>query len=276
MIIILKYSASSNKGNVMNKQLVTASLLGASLLISSFSIIADTLTLKDGQVINGKFISKDDNKVVFEIAGQQLNFDSNKVKGISFGETASKTSVVAEKPAAENVAVKPTAAVAPASNKKITVPVGTRLVVRIGTTLSTNNHATGHKFTAKLEADMVIEGVVVATRGSTLYGVVTESTKSRRLVGKASMALTFTDIMINNQMVGIKTSDVKAITEAEAKNTLGRTARAAAIGGLIDGSDGAKTGAKVGVGLSLLGGGKSINIPSDSLLEFQLAAPFTP
>jgi len=260
----------------MNKQLVTTCLFGLGLLIGSFSSIADTLTLKDGQVINGKFISKDANEVIFEIAGQQLKFDSNKVDGISFSDGASdsssESSAVAEKPAVKP----PVASVAAASNAKITVPVGTRIVARTGTTLSTNNHATGHKFTARLEADMVIDNVVVATRGSTLYGVVTESKKSGRLVGKASMALTFTDIMINNQMVGIKTSGVKAITEAEAKNTVGRTARAAAIGGLIDGSDGAKTGAKVGLGLSLLGGGKSINIPVGTLLEFQLAAPFTP
>ncbi|MCJ8318550.1 MAG: hypothetical protein MJK12_02885 [Colwellia sp.] len=260
----------------MNKQLIIASVLGASLLFSSFASIADTLTLKDGQVINGKFISKDANGVVFEIAGQQLKFDSDKVAGLSFGEIASNE--VAEKATVEKEIIEKqvTGAAEPVSNKKVTVPVGTRIVARTGTTLSTNNHATGHKFTARLEADMVVENVVVAARGSTLYGVVTESKKSGRLVGKASMVLTFTDIMINNQMVSIKTSGVKAITEAEAKNTVGRTARAAAIGGLIDGSDGAKTGAKVGLGLSLLGGGKSINIPVGTLLEFQLAAPFTP
>ncbi len=244
-------------------------ILAGCILVTSLSANADVLTLNDGQSITGKFISRDAKEVVFEIAGQQLKFDSNKVTGIRFAEPEPTTSIKKEAPAVKEPVKAEVAA------KSVTAPAGTRLVVRTGTSLNTNKHATGHRFTARLEADMVIDNVVVATRGSTLYGVVTEAKKSGRLVGKASMVLTFTDIMINNQMVTIKTSGVKAITEAEAINTLGRTARAAAIGGLINGSKGAKDGAAVGLGLSLLGGGKSIHIPAGSLLEFQLAAPFT-
>ena len=43
------------------------------------------------------------------------------------------------------------------------------------------------------------------------------------------------------------------------KVSAGRTARAAAIGGLIDGSSGARTGAKVGLGASIITGGANIN-----------------
>ena len=47
----------------------------------------------------------------------------------------------------------------------------------------------------------------------------------------------------------------------------------AAVGGLANGSKGAKNAAKVGLGASLLTSGNSINIPAGTLLEFQLAAP---
>jgi len=254
--------------------LICPLLLAASLLTTALTVNADILTLKDGQTITGKFVSRDAKNVIFEIAGQPIKFDNTKVTSISFSELVSAPNSVKSDP---SVAKEETTKVeSEVVAEKLTVPVGTRMVVKTSTALSTNKHATGHKFTARLEADMVINGVVVAPRNSTLYGVITEAKKSGRLVGKATLELTFTDIMINNQMVAIKTSGVKAITEAEAKNTVGRTARAAAIGGLIDGSDGAKTGAKVGLGVALLSRGKSINIPVGTLLEFQIAAPFTP
>ena len=249
-------------------------LLAASLLTTALMVNADVLTLKDGQTITGTFISRDANEVIFEIAGQKLKFDSAKVTGISFGEIVNVPSNVNKD---QSIAKeKPIKAESEVVTKKITVPVGARMVVRTSTTLNTDKHATGHKFTARLEADMVVGDVVVVPKGSTVYGVVSLAKKSGRLVGKATMELTFTDIMLNNTMVAIKTSGVKVITEAEAKNTVGRTARAAAIGGLIDGSDGAKTGAKVGLGVALLSRGNSINIPVGTLLEFQIAAPFTP
>jgi hypothetical protein len=248
------------------------------LLISFFSVslvfsgyaFADELKLKDGQVIVGKFISRDANEVVFEIAGQQLKFPSNNVQGISFGDApvVPTTEPVKKEQATLAPAVKP-------ENKTVMVPAGTRIVVRTGMTLNTKQHSKGHKFTARLEADLVLNSVVVAPRGSTLYGVVTAAKKSGRLVGKATMELGFTDIMINNQMISISTSAVRAITEATGKKTVGTTARAAAIGGLINGSDGAKDGAKIGLGVSLLTRGNDINIPVGTMLEFQLTAPFT-
>jgi hypothetical protein len=106
-----------------------------------------------------------------------------------------------------------------------------------------------------------------------VYGIISQEKKSGRLVGKPSLALTFTDILLNNQMKPIQTSSVKAVTESTTKTTVGRTARFAAIGGLANGSSGAKDGAKIGLGLSLLTSGNSINIPTGTLLEFQLAAP---
>ena len=61
--------------------------------------------------------------------------------------------------------------------------------------------------------------------------------------------------------------------QGEGRNTVGRTARAAAIGGLIDGSDGARTGAKVGLGASILTRGESLQVPAGTLLETQLRTP---
>jgi len=44
---------------------------------------------------------------------------------------------------------------------------------------------------------------------------------------------------------------------------------------LVDGSSGAKTGAKVGLGASILTGGQSINVPAGTLLETALRTPLS-
>ncbi|MEH6593185.1 MAG: hypothetical protein V7746_23140 [Halioglobus sp.] len=155
------------------------------------------------------------------------------------------------------------------------VPAGTSFLVRTGQTLSTDNVSAGHRFTARLEADLVANGVVVAPRGSTVYGVVTKAQKSGRLAGKATLAFTLTDIMINNQMRPIVTSEVGGESANTGGKSAGTTARAAAIGGLADGSSGAKTGAKVGLGVSLLTRGNAASVPSGSLLDFRLQQPFS-
>ena len=74
----------------------------------------------------------------------------------------------------------------------VTVPAGTSFLIRTGQTLSTDNVSSGHRFTARLEADLVADGIVVAPRGSTVYGVVTKAQKSGRLAGKATIAFTGT------------------------------------------------------------------------------------
>ena len=158
---------------------------------------------------------------------------------------------------------------------KITVPQGTQIMVRMAETLDSRQHKSGYRFTAALEADLVADGTVVAPKGSTVYGVLTEAKSSKRVRGKSEFKMEFNGIMIHNQIVTISTTQIQALTEETGKNSAGKVARGAAIGALVDGSSGAKTGAKVGVGVALLTGGEQINIPKGTLLQFQLTTPLT-
>lgn len=273
---------------------INHTLLALTLCGLTTAVSADTLTLKDGQTLTGTLVSRNANGVVFEVAGQQMKFESANVQAISFDDAPAVTSLAtpAANPAPSApagaiplqaapaaAAIPSTAAPAPAVapvNTAVEVPAGTRIVARTSEAIDSKKHSTGHKFTARLEADLVVNGTVVATRGSTLYGQVTEAKKAGRVVGKGSLQFTFTDIMINNQMKPIVTSGVKAVTSGTGGKTAGTTARAAAIGGLYNGSKGAKDGAKVGLGVSLLTSGNNVNVPSGTLLEFNLQQPLKP
>lgn len=245
----------------------------AACILTVSSALADVLVLKDGQSLTGTLVSKSADNIVFEIAGQRLNFDADKVKNISFSDTAVNTASAKTSAKTTSVSTTPSAASATPSNSKGVAAIGSRVVVRTTSAINSREHKAGYKFTVKLEADLVSGQVIIAPRGTTIYGVITQAKKSGRLLGKSSLQLSMTDIMINNQLKPIHTSEIKAITEGTGKNTVSKTARYAAIGGLANGSTGAKNMAKAGVGVSLLTRGNSINIPAGTLLEFQLAEP---
>lgn len=229
---------------------------------------ADTLTLKDGQVIQGLLVERTETAVKFKvggIGGQDLNFPMSAVQNISFGAPAAPAAPAAPPPAS-----------APATAGKVTVSAGMPMMVKLQDTIDSRKHKAGHKFTAALEGDLVSGSVVVAPKGSVVYGVIASAKRSKRLRGQTELVLTLTEINVNNQLKPIVTSKIKAVGGKTGKQTVGRAARGAAVGGLADGKDGAETGAKVGLALSILGGSGDISIPQGTLLEFRLEAPFTP
>lgn len=248
----------------MNKIMV---FLMLSLLLLCSTVWADTLELVNGQKIEGTLVGRSDGSVKFEVNGITTTYDEKDVKNIAFGASQEKTKKTADAaPAGES----------PAATSAITVPSGTPLMVRTKEPLDSSRQKAGHKFTAMLEADLAVGGVVVAPRGSNVYGELTQAKQAGRIAGKSELTVAFTGLMINNQIKPIQTSEIKTVADSnQGKNTVGKTARGAAIGGLIDGSDGAKTGAKVGIGASLLTRGGKINIPANTLLEVRLAEPFT-
>ena len=239
----------------MKKTAFVATLI--TLLVSS-PLLADTIELADGTLLEGDFVGSSNGIIMFNTGDELEAFPEDQVVGIFLSEGVSTAEALA-------------AVVAPTS---VTAPVGTRLVVRTTETVDTRQHGAGHRFRGQLEGALVVDGVTVAPRGTFLHGIVIQSKSSRGLGGSAEMAIEFTDLLLDDQLIPIRTTGLQAQGANEAGKTAGRTARSAALGGLIGGSSGAKTGAKVGLGASLLTG-SSINIPRGTMLEMQLEGPFT-
>ncbi len=161
---------------------------------------------------------------------------------------------------------------APAS---IVVPAGTRLFVTMDSELDSRKHGVGHRFVVTLDINLVVSGNTVAAKGTKLYGQTTNAKKGGMLAGKSEIDLQLSDFLINDTPHPIVTSGIKAMTENKAATTAKTTAVGAGVGALAGGSKGAAIGAAAGLGLSALGGGKSITIPPGTLLEFTLESEFT-
>jgi len=229
--------------------------------------MANTLELVTGQKIEGTFVGRSENRVQFEINGVVATYEAKDVKNVAFSASAAAPKQTPAPPA-------PAPAAKPAV---VSVPAGTLLMVRTKEALDSSRHRAGHRFTASLEEDLVVSGTKVAPRGSNVYGQLSQDKQAGRLAGKSELTLVFTGLMIQNQIRPIRSGEVKAVTESgSGRDTLGKVARGAVIGGLIDGSDGARTGAKVGLGVAVLTRGDTLNIPAGTLLQVPLAEQFKP
>ncbi len=233
-------------------------LLVTTLLATLIStpLLADTLELSNGTVLDGEFVGKSNGIVMFNTDGKVEAYPEDEVVTVNFGSSTP-------------------AAVAQSGSQPdtITVPSGTRLMIRTIETVDTRQHKAGHKFRGQIEGAIVVNGITIAPSGTTVYGVLTSSSQAGNVVGTSNLSMEFTDIMINDVLYPIATTGLATEGGGEGKRTLRRSARAAAVGGLIDGKSGARTGAKVGAGAAILTSGASINVPSGTLLETTLRTP---
>jgi hypothetical protein len=232
----------------------------------------DSLELRSGKSYKGGYSGGSSSNVRFSSGGTMYTFNVATIEAIFFTSDASAAPAAAPAPAAAAAPAAPAPAAAPAARPM--VPAGSRVMVRTSQAIDSKRQQAGFRFTVRLESDLVADGVVVAQRGANAYGVLTQAKQSGRVAGRSQLTLTLTDIMVNDQMRPVVTSDVQAVTDNTAGTSARRTLGAAAIGGLISGKSGAKTGAAVGLGASILTSGETINIPAGTLLEFRLGQPF--
>jgi len=238
---------------------------------------ADTLTLKDGHKIEGKFIGKDGDLISFESDGIKMAIHASKIANLSMNADAGTASASASAPVYAPVYAP---APAPVNNRApeapAVVPAGTTLTIRLIDQLDADKQGAGAQFSARLEGGLTANGHVVVPEGSEVIGVIQAAEKSGRAFGRSSLMITLSQIKIDGVLKPIATNSVNAASESTGRESGGRVLRGAALGGLIDGSEGAETGAKVGVGLAILTKGKQAVIPAGSFLKFQLRTPFTP
>ena len=165
--------------------------------------------------------------------------------------------------------------------KKVTVPAGTRILIRTIDPIDTTKQKTGSRFAASLEANLQAEDVVVAPRGSTVYGRLVEASSAGRFSGSSELSLELTDIMINDTAYPVLTTDYEIKGKGEGKKTAGKVFGGAGLGALIGGIAGGGAGAAIGAVAGAAGGtaiaaskkGEQLQIPSESLIEFRLEQP---
>jgi hypothetical protein len=167
------------------------------------------------------------------------------------------------------------------TKRRITVPAGTRILIRMVDSIDSTKQKTGYRFTATLETNLQAEDTVVAPRGTTLYGRLAAASSAGRMSGSSELTLELTDIVIDGTAYPLLTSTYEVKGKGEGGNTakkvVGGAGLGALIGGLAGGGKGAGIGALAGAGagtaVSAAKKGQQLQIPSETLLEFRIQQP---
>jgi hypothetical protein len=180
-----------------------------------------------------------------------------------------------------NTGANSSAGVAAQDKKRITVPAGTRILIRTIDPIDSTKQKTGYRFSATLETNLQAEDTVIAPRGTTIYGRLANASSAGRMKGSSDLTLELTDIVINGTAYPLLTSTYEIKGKGEGGNTakkvVGGAGLGALIGGLAGGGKGAGIGALAGAGagtaIAASKKGEQLQIPSESLLEFRLEQP---
>jgi hypothetical protein len=167
------------------------------------------------------------------------------------------------------------------NTKRITVPAGTRILVRMGDSIDSSKQKAGYRFTGSLETNLQADNVVVAKRGTPVYGVLASASSAGKMKGSSELGLELTEIAINGTSYPLLTNTYEIQGKGEGGNTtkkvVGGAGLGALIGGIAGGGKGAGIGALAGAGagtaVAATKKGQQLSIPSESLLEFRLAQP---
>ena len=165
---------------------------------------------------------------------------------------------------------------------QVTVKAGTFVNVRIDEKLASNHNQPGDTFTGTLAQPIVVDGVVVAQRGQSVYGRVAQADKVKGIshLGIELTGLTLADgsqVSAHSQLVSRRGGTVPA--GQQAGTIVGTTALGTVVGAAADWGRGAAIGAGAGAAAGTIGVLVTRNRPSviypETMLTFEMGAPLT-
>ncbi|MFN0105304.1 MAG: hypothetical protein ACKV2U_24855 [Bryobacteraceae bacterium] len=167
---------------------------------------------------------------------------------------------------------------------QITLPAGAWIKIRVDQPLSSDRSRAGDGFGGTLTQPIVADGYVIAHRGQTIEGRVTEAIKAGKSKGTSRLGLELTEIgLVDGQQMPVRTQ----LVEYNGDTSVGRdvaavgatTGAGAAIGAAAAGGFGAGMGAIAGAVASGIGvlatRGRATEIYPETVVTFRTVAPIT-
>jgi len=265
--------------NSVGRILATAAL--GLLLVGS--AVADTLELRDGRVLNGRYLGGTQAVLRFEISGEVQTFNVTEVVALTFTGGVGNAAQGATRVAPSALASTGAQSGAPMSDGSVTIPAGQTLLVRMIDGVDSSKNHVGDVFHASLETDLNVSDVLVAKKGTDVYGRLANAQEAGHISGSSELQLELTRIVIDGKDYPVVSSDYTLKGKGRGKNTAEKVGGGAAVGAIIGaiagGGKGAAIGAGVGAGaggaVQVLTRGQQVKVPSETLLEFRLQQPAT-
>lgn len=233
--------------------------------------------LKSGASMPGSIVaSSKTDMVVAGDDGIEHKIPLSQVKAVEYGESpaepearAARAPAPVETPRAE-------------STRTFELARGSEVSVRTNEAIDSKTAAEGQTFGAQVTREVRdANGVVVIPRGANARVVIKSASQGGRIKGRSDLVLDLQSVTIAGQRYALDTVDVTkqgkqgvGANRRTAEYTGGGAAVGAVIGAIAGGGKGAAIGAGAGAGAGaltqILTKGKSIKVPAESVLTFQL------
>ena len=192
-------------------------------------------------------------------------------------------------PMPQESAPAPAAAPAPAppppppAPKKVTIPSGTTLAIRLVDAIDSEKSQPGQTFRATLDSPLSSEGDVAIPAGYDVQGHIVDVKSAGKFAGKSEVVLQLDRINVGSKSYSLQTDQYRRAGSSRGTNTAEKVGAGAAIGAIIGGLAGGGKGAGIGAaaGGGLGGGvqaatkGQQIKLPTETVLNFTLQSPLT-
>ena len=241
-------------------RLLIALFLGASVTP------ADSLELKNGSLIKGRYLGGTGTEIRFQVGSSVQRYEVADLVSLKF---ESETRVSETPPKRDH---------ANETTGSVIVPAGTRLSVRTIDAIDSAKNHVGDRFEASLEEPLTVDGKVVLPKGASVYGRLEEAKTSGTFTGRSELRLALTEIVVNGQTVPLVSREYELSGKSRGASTAKRTVGGAAVGSIIGAIAGGGKGAAIGAGVGGAAGagseivtkGDQVKIPSETLLDFTL------
>jgi hypothetical protein len=255
----------------LNWGLLTVLCLAASVAL------ADTLELKNGSLIKGKFLGGTEIEISFQVGSTVQKYNVADVASLKF-DSESAASAPAPQPQSSLPDAPQTQAHVEMKPAFVTIPAGTRISVRTIDAIDSTRSLVGDRFQASLAEPLAVDGNVVLDKYALVYGQLTQAKESGTFTGRSQLRLELTGIVVDGKTVPLLTGEYEVTGKSRGASTAKRTVGGAALGAIIgaaaDGGHGAAIGAGVGAGAGagseIITRGDQVKVPSETLLDFTL------
>lgn len=244
---------------------------------------ADTLELRDGTVVHGTFVGGTQFNIRFDVNGQVKYYSTKDILTLSFDTNAAPPPAATPPVAAPAPSQTPATPPPAAATGAPTVPAGTVLNVRMIDSVDSATNQVGDQFHASLENDLVVNNLVIAPKGSDVYGKLENVQSAGSIKGQSQLQLVLTGIRVNGTIIPITSGDYDIAGKSRGKQSAERIGGIAALGAVIGaiagGGKGAAVGAAAGAGtgtaVQVLTKGQQVKVPSETVLDFTLQTAFS-
>ncbi|HXM94293.1 MAG TPA: hypothetical protein VOA64_08580 [Candidatus Dormibacteraeota bacterium] len=277
---------------MMNKvgRILITSALGVLFAGVAFG---DTLELKDGRVLQGKFLGGTQALVRFEVGQDVRTFKVNEVVALTFtgtGNADSPSSYAPSETRPEAVPARSVTNTPRAAHERdngapntVTIPAGQTLLVRMIDGVDSKKNNVGDTFHASLETDLRVDDTLVARKGTDVYGRLATAHEAGHMSGSSELQLELTRIIIDGREYFLTSSDYTLKGKGRGGDTAKKVGVGAIGGAIIGAIAGGGTGAAIGAGVGSAAGagvqvftrGQEVRVPSETVLEFRMQNPVT-